>query len=578
MTISVLSETYAITDKEADTDMSILQIINFFGGLALFIFGMNKMSDNLHAVAGNEMRRILKMLTNTPLKGVLVGLGVTALVQSSSATTVMMIGLVNTGIMTLNQAVGVVMGANIGTTVTAQLIAFNIGHYAFAFIIAGVTLLLVRKSRAMERWSQIIIGFGLLFIGLNVMSSAVTPLKDLQIARDFMVQISQYPILGILTGMLFTMVIQSSSASVGIVIVLANSGLIPFEGALYLVFGDNIGTTITAWLAGIGTNYTARRVALVHTMFNTFGTIIFGILTYLGIYTIIINRITPGNIFEGENIARHIANAHTFFNILNTLIWLPFAGVLAKIATRVIPKDKIDTVSLGEPKHLNYHVIGDSDLAIEQSLKEMREMLRLVRLGLVVSYEAFKDKNYKKQIRVSRIESAIDHLQREVTMYLVAVNERTNADSIVQKIPALLHTVNDIEKIGDFTEEINRILNYQISTQKNPMCSDFVEIIDELHAKVLYMLDLCVDYMEEMKTNYSYKIIEMEGRINEIHKTARARILSQIQNAECDPAGGLNTIDYIDQAEVIADKLKNLVKAGSYKFVYTQKHVMPEEE
>lgn len=557
--------------------MTILQIINFFGGLALFIFGMNKMSDNLHAVAGTEMRRILKMLTNTPLKGVIVGLSVTALVQSSSATTVMMIGLVNTGVMTLNQAVGVVMGANIGTTITAQLIAFNIGHYAFAFIIAGVSLLLIRKSRMMERWSQIIIGFGLLFIGLNVMSSAVVPLRESQFARDFMVQISSNPLLGILTGTIFTMLIQSSSASVGIVIVLASSGLIPFEGALYLVFGDNIGTTITAWLAGIGTNYTARRVALVHTLFNSFGTILFGLLTYFGIYTLVINRITPGDIMQGENIARHIANGHTFFNIFNTLICLPFAGVFARIATRVIPKDKIDTISLGEPKHLNYHVIGDSDLAIEQSLKEMREMLRLVRLGLVVSYEAFKDKNYKKQIRVSRIEAAIDHLQREITMYLVAVNERTNADSIIKKIPALLHTVNDIEKIGDFTEEVNRILNYQISSQKNPLCECFSEMIDELHAKVLYMLDLCVDYMIEMKTEYSYKIIEMEGRINELHKSLRGRILMEIQNGECDPAGGLNTMDYIDQVEVIADKLKNLVKAGSHKFLYTQ-HVMPEEE
>lgn len=558
--------------------MSILQLINFFGGLALFIFGMNKMTDNLHAVAGTEMRRILKMLTNTPIKGVLVGLSVTALIQSSSATTVMMIGLVNTGVMTLNQAVGVVMGANIGTTITAQLIAFNIGHYAFAFIIAGVTLLLIRKSRVMERWSLIIIGFGLLFIGLNVMSEAVLPLRESQIARDFMVHVSSNPILGILTGTLFTMLIQSSSASVGIVIVLASSGLIPFEGALYLVFGDNMGTTITAWMAGIGSNYTARRVALVHTLFNVFGTILFGLLTYLGIFTAIINRITPGDILAGENIARHIANGHTFFNVLNTMICVPFAGVFAKVATRLIPADKTETISLGEPKHLNYHVIGDSDLAIDQSIKEMREMLRLVRLGLVVSYEAFKDKNYKKQVRVSRIENAIDHLQREITMYLVAVNERTNADSIVQKIPSLLHTVNDIEKIGDFTEEINRILNYQITAQKNPLSSDFSEMIDGLHAKMMYMLDLCVDYMAEMKTDYSYKIIEMEGRINEQHIFLRGRILRDIQNGECDPAGGLNTIDYIDQVEVIADKLKNLVKAGSNKFVYAQKHMMPEEE
>jgi len=558
--------------------MTILQIINFLGGLALFIFGMNKMTDNLHAVAGSEMRRILKMLTNTPLKGVVVGMSVTALVQSSSATTVMLIGLVNTGVMTLNQAVGVVMGANIGTTITAQLIAFNIGHYAFAFIIAGVSMLLIRRSRVMERWSQIIIGFGLLFIGLNVMSSAIMPLRESQMVRDFMVYLAGNPILGILTGTVFTMLIQSSSASVGIVIVLASSGLIPFEGALYLVFGDNIGTTITAWLAGIGTNYTARRVALVHTLFNIFGTILFGLLTYLGIFTVIINRITPGNVYLGENLARHIANGHTFFNVFNTLICLPFASFFAWAASRIIPEDKIDTISLGEPKHLNYHVINNSELAINQSLKEMREMLRLVRLGLIVSYEAFKDKNYKKQIRVSKIEAAIDHLQREVTLYLVAVNERTSADDIIQKIPALLHTVNDIEKIGDYTEEVNRILNYQISIQKHQLSPEFGAMIDDLHAKVMFMLDLCVDYLEDMKDDFSYKIIEMEGRINEQHHNLRAKILGEIQNGVCDPAGGLNTIDYLDQVEVIADKLKNLVKAGSHKFVYKQRSDFPMDE
>lgn len=232
--------------------MSFLDFVNLLGGLALFMFGMNKMSENLQAVAGNEMRRILKMLTNTPLKGVLVGLGVTALVQSSSATTVMMIGLVNAGIMTLYQAVGVVMGANIGTTVTAQLIAFKLGDYAFAFVITGVVLLIMRRSRRMERWSAIVLGFGLLFVGLNVMSDAVVPLKNSEIARNFMADLSTHPLTAILTGLIFTMMIQSSSASIGIVIVLASSGLIGFEGAMYLVFGDNIGTTITAWLAGLG--------------------------------------------------------------------------------------------------------------------------------------------------------------------------------------------------------------------------------------------------------------------------------------------------------------------------------------
>jgi len=327
--------------------MSFLDILNLLGGLALFLFGMNKMSENLQAVAGNEMRRILKMLTGTPFRGVLVGMGVTALIQSSSATTVMMIGLVNAGIMTLNQAVGVVMGANIGTTITAQLIAFKIGDFAFAFVIVGAVLLFMRRSRVMERWSAIILGFGLLFVGLNVMSEAVLPLRNSSLAHSLMADLSTTPILGILTGMIFTMLIQSSSASIGIVIVLANTGLIGFEGAMYLVFGDNIGTTITAWLAGLGANSTARKVALVHTMFNFFGTIIFGLLTYYGVYTMFVNRITPGNVFAGENIARHIANAHTFFNVFNTIIFLPFAGLLARIAEKVIPKSSGEPLGMG---------------------------------------------------------------------------------------------------------------------------------------------------------------------------------------------------------------------------------------
>ncbi len=559
--------------------MNLLQIINLVGGLALFLFGINKMSDSLQAVAGSEMRRILKVLINTPLKGVLVGLGVTALIQSSSATTVMMIGLVNTGIMTLNQAVGVVMGANIGTTITAQLIAFNIGQYAFLFVILGVILLFIRKNRVMEHWSQIIIGFGLLFVGLNVMAAAVSPLQESVVMRNLMIKLATNPLLSILIGTAFTMLIQSSSASIGIVIVLASTGLIPFEGALYLVFGDNIGTTITAWLAAMSSGNTAKRVAMVHTLFNIFGTIIFGTLTYLGIYTIFINWITPGNVYAGQNIARHIANGHTMFNVFNTLLFLPFANQLANLATRIIPPDKVETISLGEPKHLNYTIISNSDLAINQSIKEMREMLRLVRMELMLAYQAFKERDYKKQMKVSKIEKAIDNLQREITLYLIAVNEKTNAEDIIHKIPALLHTVNDIEKIGDFTEEINKILNEQITAPKQRLSSEFIAMIDDLYSKLLYMLDLSIDYLVELKEDYIYKIIEMEGRINETHHYLREEILTQVQNGKCNAAGGLNTIDYLDEVEEIADKLKNLVKAGTHKFVYNRNFVKePEEE
>lgn len=548
--------------------MNIMGFINFFGGLALFLFGMTKMSDNLQAVAGAEMRRILKLITDRPWKGVLVGLGVTSLIQSSSATTVMLIGLVNAGIMSLQQAVGVVMGANIGTTITAQLLAFNIGKFAYAIIIVGVVLLFLKKSRAMEKWSGIVLGFGLLFIGLNVMSSAVEPLKNSQMARDLMTNVAGNPFLGILTGMLFTMIIQSSSASIGITMVLATNGLITYEGALYLVFGDNIGTTITAWLAGMGANYTAKRVAFVHTVFNVLGSVVFATLTYLGIYKVFINYITPGNVFLGENMARHVANSHTFFNVLNTIIFLPMAGLLAHLATKAIPKSKEDTLSLGEPKHLDYRLLGDSELAVDQSLKEMREMLRLVRRAVILSYEAYNETNYRKQAKVPVIESAIDSLQKEITLYLVSLNERCNSDNVIRKIPSLLHTVNDIEKLGDYALELNNILNTQILGQRTALSENLERMVSDLQGKMMYMLDLSIEYMESLKVDYVFKIIEIEGRINEQHFNLRKEILLGIQDGTCEPSGGLNTIDFIDTVEIFADKMKNLVKAGSHGFVY----------
>ena len=551
--------------------MSFIQILHFLGGLALFLFGMNKMSDNLQAVAGPQMRNILKKLTDTPLKGAIVGMGITALIQSSYATTLMTIGFVNAGIMTLKQAVGVVMGANIGTTITAQLIAFNISQFAYVFVIVGVVLMFLKRSRVMERWSGIALGFGLLFVGLSVMSQSVMPLKDSDTAHNVIAYLSTNPFMGILTGMVFTMMLQSSAASIGIVIVLANSGLIGFESALYLVYGDNIGTTITAWIASLGTNTTSKRVALVHTLFNVFGTIIFGTLTYLGYYTDFINFITPGNVSEGVAVARHIANAHTFFNVFNTMLFLPFASVLVKIAETIIPKGSEEAVAMGEPRYLNYHLVNDSELAIFQAVREMREMLRLVKMGLSISYEAFKDKSYRKQVRVAKIENSIDNLQREVTRYLVTVNERTKEDNIIQKIPALLHTVNDIEKLGDYTEEVNHILNYQMEAQKSPLSPVLIAMIEDLYSKVAFMLDLCIQYLEELKPYYIFKIIEMEGRLNERHHSVRAKILVAIQNGDCDAEAGLNTIDFIDAMELMGDKMENLARAGAQNFVYMGK-------
>nr|HPK40700.1 Na/Pi cotransporter family protein [Candidatus Cloacimonadota bacterium] len=376
--------------------MAFTSILNFIGGLALFLFGMNTMSTNLQAAAGNEMKNILKKLTDTTLKGIFVGTALTAIVQSSSATTVMLLGFVNAGIMTLSQSVGVIMGTNIGSTFTAQLIAFNIGHLAYIFIIAGVFLVFYRKNRMVEKWAYIVLGFGFLFIGLNVMSSAIEPLKESEVARQFLVNLTSSPLSAVLAGTVFTMIIQSSAAVIGIIIVLASTSLISYEGAIYLTLGSNIGTTVTAWLASFSVNKASKRVALIHSVFNIIGATVFCFLTYWKVFPLFVDLITPGDVYLGENAARHIANAHTLFNILNTLMFLPFAKYLAIMAEKIIPGDASENVSMGEPKHLNFHLVNTPEIAIEQAILEMREMLKLVKLSINTAMQLYKEKNYRK--------------------------------------------------------------------------------------------------------------------------------------------------------------------------------------
>ncbi|MDD3501486.1 MAG: Na/Pi cotransporter family protein [Candidatus Cloacimonetes bacterium] len=548
--------------------MNFFTILDMLGGLALFMFGMNTLSSNLQAAAGNKMKNILKKLTDTTLKGIFVGTAMTAIVQSSSVTTVMLLGLVNAGIMTLSQSVGVIMGTNIGTTITAQLIAFNVGHLAYLFVIIGVILVFYRKNKMMEKWSYIILGFGFLFVGLNLMSSAVAPLKESEAARLFLVNLTSSPISAILAGLVFTIIIQSSSAVIGIIIVLASTGLIDYAGAIYLTFGSNVGTTVTAWLASFSVNKASKRVSLIHSVFNIIGVAVFSFLTYWKVFPLFVDMITPGNAYEGVNIARHIANAHTLFNILTTLMLLPFAKYLAIMAEKLIPGDDSENFSLGETKHLNYHLVGSPEIAIEQAILEMREMLKLVKLSIKTAMQLYKDKNYRKIEKVDQIENAIDDLQKAITLYLVKVNEKSNIDAVTKKIPSLLHTVNDIERLGDHAVLLSDTLNHQILTQKEPFPDEFEEEISDLHDNIIYMIDLSLEYMRNLDTKHSFMIIELEGRINQYHKDMRKKVLNMIQSNECDANSGINMIDYIDTIETIADRLKNIVKAGSYKFIY----------
>jgi len=553
---------------------SVFSVINFLGGIALFLYSLQTMSKNLESISSKKIKETLKKLTNTPFKGVLVGTIITGITQSSTAVSVMTIGLVNAGLMNLSQAIGIIMGANIGTCFTAQLIAFNLTDISYLCIMVGVTLIFLNKNKSLVRWGYIVLSFGLLFVGLDMMKHSVAPLKEWELVHKFLSNPNPNPFIAILTGMVFTMIIQSSTAVTGIVIVLGINGIISPMGAMYLIFGTEIGTTLTAWIASITTNRTGKRVALFHTLFNVYGVICVTILTIYNIYPIFVNWITPGDVLhefsKGDytNMARFIANSQLCFNIFNVIIVFPFIKSVVGVCEKIIKNTDSETIYEGEPKHLDLYLLQSTEMAVEQSIKEMGEMIRLVSKSLELSMDSYITKSYKNQERIEKIENAIDHLQREVTLYLVAVSERSTSRRVSQKIPSLLHSINDIEKLGDFAEQINNILNNQILAQTSEYHHEFNHIIIDKHQKVLYLLDLLQQYLEKNDNDISNKIYNIENVLKVQHTQLRSKILTMIQSAECDAVSGINTIDYIDSVEELCGKINNIILAASRDFVY----------
>ncbi len=357
--------------------MKITDFMNLLGGLGLFLYGMQMMSNGLEAAAGDRMKKILEKLTANRFLGVLVGAVITAVIQSSSATTVMVVGFVNSGMMTLSQAVWIIMGANIGTTITGQLIALDVGALAPLFAFIGVALIVFIKKEKVHHYGKIVAGLGILFIGMEMMSSSMVPLRESEAFVSLMTKFSN-PVLGILAGALFTAIIQSSSASVGILQALAGSGVIGLSQAVYVLFGQNIGTCITAVLASIGTNRSAKRTTIIHLLFNLIGTTLFTVLCISTPLTTLVEALTP------DSVASQIANMHTIFNIVTTLLLLPFGTQLARIATRILPdlpeeKEQSDEMHLEFISPVPVHhrgetKIGLSAIAINDVRKELARM------------------------------------------------------------------------------------------------------------------------------------------------------------------------------------------------------------
>ncbi len=539
-------------------------VFGIVGGLGLFLFGMKLLSEGLQKIAGHKLRQILKILTDKPIVGIFIGAMVTAIVQSSSVTTVMVVGFVNAGLMVLKQAIGVIMGANIGTTITAQIIAFQIHKYALPAIGLGFLLWMVAKKKNVKFLGETILGFGILFLGLMIMKDVLHPLRDSENIKMFLTNFSVNPVLGVVAGTLVTVAVQSSTASIGLIMALAATGLIPLEGAIYLVLGTNIGTTITAQLASIGTNISSRRAAMVHTFFNVIGVAYILYFVNNGMYLRFIEFITPGQATDG-NILRHIANSHTVFNIVNTVAFLPLMGLLEKVSKIVVPGE-VDEAH-AEPQFLEKHLLNTPPIALDQATNEIVRMTQFSQDALRDAMNGFFNRNIKQLGKVRKEEDAIDNLQREITQYLVELSQRNLTREESEEIPVLLHSVNDIERVGDHAENLVELAERAIE-EKLPFSEDAIRELRLMYNEVDSMITKVIFALKESDVKSAKKALAREDVLNRYQMEFRQKHIERLNAGKCYVISGIIFLDFVNNMEKIGDHLTNVAQAitGSLQY------------
>jgi len=538
--------------------MKKVKITDFFsllGGLALFLYGMQMMSNGLEAAAGNKMKQILEKLTANRFLGVLVGAVITAVIQSSSATTVMVVGFVNSGMMTLRQAVWIIMGANIGTTITGQLIALDVGEIAPLIAFIGVALIVFIKKQKVHHYGMIVAGLGILFIGMELMSSSMMPLRESEAFASIMTNFSN-PLLGILAGAVFTAIIQSSSASVGILQALATSGLIGLPSAVYVLFGQNIGTCITAVLASIGTNRNAKRTTIIHLMFNLIGTTIFTIVCMTTPLTSLVESFTPGRV------AAQIANMHTLFNVVTTLILLPFGNYLAVLATKILPEKKEE---LGDVMHLEYirpietkreHQIGNSAIATNGIRSELSRMMEMAKENVDASFRAVRSGNADLLPEVEEREEYIDYLNKEISKYIskVMVNETNPKDS--QYISALFKVCGNLERIGDHAMNICEYTKMmeERKISFSPAVAGEITEMQKVSNEAMEVLEKLGEYPEESMK----KIEALEQQMDDMTENYRKAQIERMQTGKCSDEACILYSEMLTDFERIGDHILNI--------------------
>lgn len=538
--------------------MDITNILSLLGGLALFLYGMQMMSDGLEAAAGNKMKQILEKLTANRFLGVVVGALITAVIQSSSATTVMVVGFVNSGMMTLRQAVWIIMGANIGTTITGQLIALDVGMLAPLFAFAGVAMIVFLKNPKSHHFGAIIAGLGVLFIGMEMMGDAMKPLREVPEFVNLMTTFSN-PVIGIGVGALFTAVIQSSSASVGILQSLAANGLVGLGDAVFVLFGQNIGTCITAVLAAIGTSRNAKRTTVIHLSFNIIGTTIFTIVCLLFPLTKLVESFTPGNV------PAQIANMHTLFNIVTTLLLLPVGQFLASFAEKIMPEPKGEVqeeglLALSEHEFTRNNLqLGFSAVYLKQLTAEVEKMLKLAKDNVKLCFQAIIDQDLEAVATADEKEETIDLMNKEIGRYIskILIHDKTGKD--IEVIEEYFRVIGNIERIGDHAVNISGYVHV--------MGKNGVTFSEEAQEELRKMQDICdvsmglLANMEGDPTAWLAKIAALEQQMDDMTETYRENHIQRMKDGLCSEHGCILFSELLTDFERMGDHILNIAKA-----------------
>ena len=535
--------------------MGISDILSLLGGLALFLYGMQMMSNGLEAAAGNKMKQILEKLTSNRFKAVLVGAAITAVIQSSSATTVMVVGFVNSGLMTLNQAVWIIMGANIGTTITGQLIALDMGAIAPLIAFLGVACIMFMRSERARHVAGIFAGLGVLFIGMDMMSASMAPLRDSEMFMNFMTNFSN-PLVGILVGAVFTAVIQSSSASVGILQALAATGMIPLSSAVYVLFGQNIGTCITAVLASIGTKTNAKRTTVIHLSFNIIGTTIFTILCMVTPF------VSWMEAFNTDPVAQ-IANTHTVFNIVTTLLLLPFGNILAEFATKILPEndkeeETVQKLMYIRPFESNYPV-GHTAVVLSQIEGEVGRMMDKVKKNVAQSYDAVISGKTDALEDITAREDYIDYLNGEISRYIVSLMSVEMSEKDSRSINSYYMMISNIERIGDHAMNVAEYTKFmkKWDVKLTAEEKEEVEQMKEISVQTLEVLDFTdLAQAEEILQ----KVSDGEKAIDDMQKKYLKQQIKRAKKGDCKAEAGIMFSELLTDFERIGDYALNVAQ------------------